>query len=89
MSSRRQEMSRREQLERELLATMCRHLKAVKAGGSINLSKELEKAFPAVPEYVRFLAEVEFESEELEAWWETLEKTIDGEILRRAIGKPE
>lgn len=82
-------MSRREQLERELLATMCRHLKEAKAGGSINLHDELEKAFPDVPDLVRFEAVVEFESEEVEAWWETLEKTIDGEILRRAIAKPE
>lgn len=82
-------MNRREQLERELLATMCRHLKEVKARSSIDLYDELEKAFPSVPDLVRWEAIAQFEFKEIDCWWETLEKTIDGEILRRAIGKPE
>lgn len=46
-------------------------------------------AYPSVPEAI--LAEAWWEAEEaaVEKWWQSVEKTIDGEIIRNALGKDQ
>ncbi|MDF2809894.1 MAG: hypothetical protein K0S56_925 [Microvirga sp.] len=42
-------------------------------------------AFPGTPEDVIWSAWVEFDNAKTEAWWQQVERTIDGEIIRRAL----
>lgn len=80
----RQKHERRNQIKKEVLATICQHLRTAMAEGK-NPWGEVDLAFPSVPMDVRYEAVVIVENEETEAWWDSLEKTIDGEILNRAL----
>ena len=40
---------------------------------------------PDVPESIIAEAWTQMESDEEEAWWDSIEKTIDGELVKRAI----
>jgi len=42
-------------------------------------------AFPDVPEMVIIMASAEYEHRKTEAWWQSMERTIDGEVISRAI----
>lgn len=44
-----------------------------------------ETAFPGTPTDVIAAAWVDYEDRKTEAWWQQVEKTIDGEIIRRAL----
>lgn len=44
------------------------------------------RAFPTVPIDPILDAWVEFEHRKTEEWWDKVEKTIDAEIIRKAIG---
>lgn len=46
------------------------------------------QAFPGTPEMVLILAAAELDCRRVEAWWQSMEKTIDGEIVRRALAAP-
>ena len=81
-------MTRREQLKKEVLAAVCLHLRTAKAEGKDHW-REVEEAFPDLPQSFRIEACLEIDDEADEAWWDQLEKTIDGEVLRKAIGGPE
>lgn len=43
-------------------------------------------ALPGTPESVLAQAWWELEERKTEGWWKSIEKTIDGEIIRRALG---
>jgi hypothetical protein len=43
-------------------------------------------AFPGVPGLVAGEAWAEAQEEDAEAWWNTVEKTIDAEVIPKAIG---
>lgn len=45
----------------------------------------IESTFPGTPADVIADAWVKVSDGETEAWWNSVEKTIDGEIIRRAI----
>lgn len=44
-----------------------------------------ERAFPGTPGIVLCEAEDELDHQRTEAWWRTIERTIDGEVIRNAI----
>jgi hypothetical protein len=44
-----------------------------------------QREFPGTPGGVLGEALYEAESAEEEAWWQTIERTIDGEVIRNAI----
>ncbi|WP_337183824.1 hypothetical protein [Shinella sp.] len=46
----------------------------------------IERAMPDAPVAVVVEAWLAVEDEATTAWWDQVEKTIDGEIVRRAIG---
>ena len=48
-----------------------------------------QRAFPDTPEMVIILASAELESRRTEAWWQQVERTIDGEIIRNALKGPK
>lgn len=46
-------------------------------------------AFPSVPERILGFALLEMKDREEEDWWQVVERTIDREVICRAIGGPE
>jgi len=46
-----------------------------------------EEKFPGTPMLVMADAWSRFDDAKEQKWWDSVEKTIDGEIIRRAIGK--
>lgn len=46
-----------------------------------------QRAFPGTPEIVIIMASVELDGRRTEAWWQQVERTIDGEIIRNALSK--
>jgi len=51
----------------------------------------LRKTFPGVPDsiVVGLATDIEMAADEAaeETWWDQVEKTIDGEVIRKAIGE--
>lgn len=47
--------------------------------------KAVEAACPGIPAEVVAEAMVIVEGENVEAWWQPVEKTIDGEVISRAL----
>ena len=49
--------------------------------------KAIETAYPGIPADVVAEAWLQVEDEATEAWWSTVERTIDGEIIRNALAR--
>jgi hypothetical protein len=45
------------------------------------------RAFPGVPDSVLYELWAEFDYQRTEAWWQDLERTIDGEVIKNAVAK--
>lgn len=73
-------MSTREEVMAELVA-IAREGMALGASAPSYL---MEK-FPDLPEVVATEAWMRAEAADVEAWWRSVERTIDGEIIRRAL----
>lgn len=43
------------------------------------------RAFPGTPSTVLWECWAEWDSNQVEGWWQTVERTIDGEVIRNAI----
>jgi hypothetical protein len=43
------------------------------------------QAFPGTPEAVLYECWWALEDQQVEAWWRSLERTIDGEVIRNAL----
>ena len=84
MHERRIERERRWQLEKEVEAAVIEVMLKARAEGR-NEEAAVKQAFPGVPGTVIVGAEMELMHREENAWWETLERTIDVEVLHRAI----
>lgn len=75
----------RKEIEAHLISLFVR---ARNEGMSWNAAHAAVRAqCPGVPEVVLTLAAVHADEAETEAWWETMEKTIDGEVIARALGR--
>lgn len=76
--------NRREQLKLEVTAAVIEHMRRSGLKGE---DREIDayKAFPGIPGDVVINASMALGNEETEAFWDQLEKTIDGEILRKAL----
>lgn len=48
-------------------------------------TKLVEQKFAGTPDMVIIKAQVEFNRRKEEAWWQTVENTIEGELIERAI----
>lgn len=57
---------------------------AMKSGKDAHAA--VSQKFPDVPDMVRIDGVVRAEMQSDDEWWEQVEKTIDGEIVRNAIG---
>lgn len=69
---------------RQVRAEILRVMAEARAGGANDFAAA-RRAFPGVP--VMLLGELvaELDMAEVDAWWERVERTIDGEVIRNAI----
>lgn len=51
--------------------------------------KAAQARWPSTPVDVIATAWVTFGDRKTEAWWQSIERTIDGEVIKRALDKPE
>jgi hypothetical protein len=67
-----------------VIAEIVKVMAAAKARGEDEM-KAARATFPGAPEWVLLDALIRAEADEVEKWWESVERTIDGELVRRAI----
>ena len=75
-----------DKIRKEIQAEIVLSMKAAKARGE-DPWEYAKRAFPGIPIGVLTLADLELDGEEEEAWWRSMERTIDGEIIRNALTK--
>lgn len=68
----------------EVMAELCAFISEARRHGR-NGVHDAQAAFQGTPLIVLYEAETMVEMEETEAWWQSVERTIDGEIIRAAI----
>jgi len=51
--------------------------------------KSAERNFPGIPSEIVADAWLTLNDEETEKWWQSVEKTIDGEIIKNALAAPK
>ena len=73
----------RKQVMAQIVAFMAR----AEAGG-MDPYRAAKHAFPGTPASVLGEACAELDHEHTEAWWQSIEKTIDGEVITRALAMP-
>lgn len=56
---------------------------AIKAGG--DGYKAIKHRYPDTPDDVAWEADIDAHAAATEAWWQSVEKTIDGEIIKSAL----
>lgn len=74
-------------IRKEVMAEIIRVMADAQARG-INDFEACRAAFPGVPDMVLGEASAELGMAEEERWWQTIERTIDGEVIRNALGRP-
>lgn len=75
-----------DKIRKEVMAEIIDTYRAAKARGADEW-KAVEAAFPGIPTDVTAEAMMAVEDEASEAWWQTVERTIDGEVIRNALAK--
>jgi hypothetical protein len=68
-------------------ATLRRFIKRDAESSGLDPVKAAQAEFTCTPTEVIYGAWLELESRKTEAWWQSIEKTIDGEIVRAALAK--
>jgi hypothetical protein len=67
-----------------VLAEIVKVMAAAKARGDDEM-KAARETFPGTPEWVLLDALVRAEADEVERWWQSVERTVDAEVIRKAI----
>lgn len=76
--------SARQQVKAEII----RMIADAQAAGLGNGVAAVHRAYPDIPEMILWECWTDLDLQRQDAWWETIERTIDGEIIRRAIASP-
>ncbi|KMO15143.1 hypothetical protein [Methylobacterium platani] len=71
----------RKQVEAEIIRTMAEAQDAG-LGDGIEAAR---RAFPGVPDVVLYECWTNLDTQRTEAWWQTIERTIDVEVIRSAL----
>ncbi|WP_156420081.1 hypothetical protein [Aureimonas sp. N4] len=71
-------------MRKQIMAEMTKVAAEAIARGENGL-QAVQSAFPGVPLIVAVEAEMDADNAKTEAWWQTIERTIDGELVRRGI----
>ncbi|WP_020187821.1 hypothetical protein [Methylopila sp. 73B] len=80
-------MTVREETKRAVLAQIITVMEAADAQG-VDPWMAAEGVYPTVPTDVIAEAWCQFEAAKTDAWWRSMEQTIDGEIVKRALKAP-
>lgn len=81
-------MAPRKEIREQVVAQVIEVIKQARDNGEDDM-KAVSRTFPGLPEQVYWQAWSDLEDAELNAWWDTVEKTIDGEIIKNAITGPK
>ena len=65
--------------------TIIRTIAEAQARGDGDGVAAAKRAFPGVPDPVLWECLAELDSQQTEAWWHAVERTIDGEVIRNAL----
>ncbi len=77
-------MEREGQIRREVMSEILRVMVEAQQAGR-DPWREAERVFPGTPTSVIAAAWVDLESATEAAWWDAVERTIDGKVVRNAI----
>ena len=77
-------MIARDQIRKEVMAEIISLMAAATERGEDGW-KVVEQSFPGIPSDVVAEAWVHVTNAETEAWWQSVERTIDGEVIRNAL----
>ncbi|MEE7456458.1 hypothetical protein MPAR168_15335 [Methylorubrum populi] len=69
---------------RQVRAEILRVMAEARANGADDI-RAAQRALPGVPTMVLYELGAELDAAEVDAWWERVERTIDGEVIRNAI----
>ena len=75
-------------IRQQVLAQIIDVMTAADAQGHDTV-KAAQAAFPGTPSDVTYEAWAEYEHRKTEAWWQQIERAIDSEVIRRALGSPD
>ena len=78
----------RKEIKEQVLAQVIEVIKQARANGEPEM-EVIKRTFPGMPEDIYWQAFCALDSAEVDAWWESVEKTIDGEIIKNAISGPK
>lgn len=81
-------MAPRKEIRDQVIAQVIEVIKQARDNGEDELPTVM-RTFPGLPEQVYWDAFCALDNAEVNAWWETVEKTIDGEIIKNAISGPK
>jgi len=81
-------MAPRKEIKEQVLAHL---IKVIEEANELGLdgASVARKMYPDIPSSVIASAEVATWSRAENAWWESVERTIDGEIIKNAISGPK
>ena len=75
-----------DKIRKEIEAEIINVMREAKQKG-LDPNKYVRDRFPGIPDNVVTMAAVDLMEEDEEAWWQSMERTIDGEIIRNALTK--
>lgn len=81
-------MAPRKEIRDQVIAQVIEVIKQAREDGEEETAVVF-RTFPGLPDQVYWDAFCALDSAEVNAWWETVEKTIDGEIIKNAISGPK
>lgn len=81
-------MAPRKEIREQVLAQVIEVIKQARANGEPEM-EAIKRTFPGMPEDIYWQASCALDRAEVDAWWEAVEKTIDGEIIKNAISGPK
>lgn len=74
-------------IRQEVRARIIETMAAARSHGIDDIAAA-RRAFPGTPDSVLWACWADLDAAAEEAWWHSIEKTIDGEIVERALAAP-
>lgn len=81
-------MAPRKEIREQVFAQVIEVIKQARANGEPEMDV-IKRTFPGMPDTIFWEATCALDFAEENAWWEAVEKTIDGEIIKNAISGPK
>lgn len=81
-------MNARDDMRRQVKAQIIKTIADAQASGLGDGVAAARRAYPGTPDSVLYECWADLDQQQEDAWWEHVERTIDGEIIRNAIAVP-